>query len=102
MDDVDIVGGGNVTFKSMFTEAQAGMEASAVRGTKTYANFSVSGEKLVNSDFRKSMGFWFPKLKKEIWRGSTWCTDNKYDMEILYRTCSHLYLLCRVGRIFFL
>lgn len=69
MDDVDITGGGNVTFKSMFTEAQAGMEASAVRGTKTYANFSVSGEKLINSDFRKSMGFWFPKLKKEIWRG---------------------------------
>lgn len=69
MDDVDIIGGGNVTFKSMFTEAQAGMEASAIRGTKTYANFSVSAEKLVNSDFRKSMGFWFPKLKKELWNG---------------------------------
>jgi len=69
MDDVDIVGGGKVTFKSTFTEAQAGMEASAVRGTKTYANFSVSAEKLVNSDFRKAMGFWVPKLKKELWSG---------------------------------
>ena len=55
----------------------AGMEASVVRGTKTYANFSVSGEKLINSDFRKSMGFWFPKLKKEIWRGVR-CTDSEH------------------------
>jgi hypothetical protein len=43
------------------------MEASAVRGTKTYANFSASGDDLLNEEFKSYMGNWSPDLSKELW-----------------------------------
>ncbi len=69
MSDVDVTAGGKVTLKSMFTETEAGMEASAVRGTKTYAGFSVSADELINSELKMAMGYWAPNLKKELWNG---------------------------------
>jgi hypothetical protein len=69
MDDVDIVGGGKFTLKYMHTVTEAGAEASAVRGTKTYANFAVTADKLLNGELKNAMGFWAPKLKKELWKG---------------------------------
>ncbi len=69
MEDVDIVGGGKVTLGTGFTSAEAGMEASAVRGTRSYANFSVTADSLLDEELKSAMGEWAPNLSKEIWSG---------------------------------
>lgn len=69
MSDVDVTGGGKLTLKSMFTETEVGMEASAIRGTKSYAGFSLSADELINPELKMAMGYWAPNLKKELWNG---------------------------------
>lgn len=68
-DDVDIIGGGNVTLSTSFASGTAGMEASAVRGTKSYANLAVTADSGLNEEYKAAMGSWNPNLTKELWNG---------------------------------
>jgi len=45
------------------------MEASAVRGTKSYADFSITADSGLNAEFKAAMGDWSPNLTKELWNG---------------------------------
>lgn len=68
-DDVDISGGGEVSFKSGCAKLTTGMEASALRGTKTYTNYELAGDELLNSEMKKYLTLWNSKIKKNIWNG---------------------------------
>ena len=68
-DDVDIIGGGSASLSTSFASATVGMEASAVRGTKSYADFSITADSGLNAEFKAAMGDWSPNLTKELWNG---------------------------------
>ncbi len=69
MEDIDVTGGGKATLEAGFVSAEAGMEASAVRGTRSYAGFSATADNFLDDELKKAMGTWAPKLKKELWKG---------------------------------
>lgn len=69
VNDIDITGGTKVTLDTMFTSAEVGMEASSVRGAKSYANFAFSGDSLIIEEVKQYMGNWSPDLKLEVWNG---------------------------------
>ena len=69
VDDVDIIGGGKITLKTMATTAEAGMTASALRGTKSHASFSVTGDNILDDQLKSAMGNWKPKMTKELFKG---------------------------------
>ena len=68
-DDVDIIGGGSATLSTSFASGTVGMEASAVRGTRSYADFAVTADGGLNEEYRAAMGSWSPNLTKELWSG---------------------------------
>jgi hypothetical protein len=68
-DEVDIIGGGSASLSTSFASATVGMEASAVRGTKSYAGFAVTADSGLNAEFKAAMGDWSPNLTKELWNG---------------------------------
>lgn len=67
--DVDIIGGGEAGLSLPGVEAKAGAEASAVRGTRSYAEFGVTGDHILDDDLKTAMGNWKPNLSKTLWQG---------------------------------
>lgn len=68
-NDVDILGGGELSFSKACSKITAGMEASALRGTKSYVNYEFTGEDFLNAEIKNYLGFWESKLKKKVWKG---------------------------------
>ncbi|MDD4296126.1 MAG: tetratricopeptide repeat protein [Ruminiclostridium sp.] len=68
-DDVDIIGGGEMSFSKACSQITVGMEASALRGTKAFANYQVSGDDFLNEELKSYLGDWAPNLTKTLWEG---------------------------------
>mgnify|MGYP000860859794 FL=1 len=68
-DDVDIIGGGEMSFSKACSQFTVGVEASALRGTKAFANYQISGDDFLNEELKSYLGDWTPNLTKTLWEG---------------------------------